>query len=196
MDQIPHILLGLVIGVSLAAACGFRVFVPMLVMSLAAKAGMLDLSPGWDWIVSWPAIVAFAVATGVEIAGYYVPWIDNLLDSISSPAAVVAGTVAVAACVSDMHPLLAWSAGVIAGGGMAAVVKATTVLTRAAVTTTTVGLGNFIWSTVELFVSLALSVLAVVVPIIAGIALCLVGVFVARRWMRRRAARQASEALG
>lgn len=186
MDQLPHILLGLLIGVSLAAACGFRVFVPMLVMSVAAKAGMLELSDGWDWIASWPAIAAFGAATGLEIAGYYIPWVDNLLDSVSSPAAVVAGTVAVAACVSELHPLLAWSAGVIAGGGMAGAVQATTVVTRGALTTTTAGFGNFLLSTLELVISLALAVLAIIAPLVAGLAVCLVVVFVGLRFMKRR----------
>src|SRR4051812_9804505 len=97
-------LLGGLVGVGLAASCGFRVFVPLLVMSIAVKAGQLDLSDGWTWLGSWPALIAFTVAALIEVCGYYILWLDHLLDTIASPAAVVAGTIATAACVSDLSP--------------------------------------------------------------------------------------------
>jgi len=83
-------MLSLAIGIGLSAACGFRVFVPFLVMSIAAQAGYLQLANGWEWIGSTPAIIAFAVAAILEIVAYYVPWLDNLLDTVATPAAVVA----------------------------------------------------------------------------------------------------------
>ena len=83
--------LSVCMGLGLSAACGLRVFLPLLVMNLAARAGWLGLSPGFEWIGETPALIAFGVATAVEIAAYYVPWLDNLLDVVSSPAAVVAG---------------------------------------------------------------------------------------------------------
>src|SRR5215469_1550912 len=95
-------LIGVLVGVGLAASCGFRVFVPMLVMSVAARAGQLELGEGWSWIASWPAIIGFGVATLVEIGGYCIPWLDNLLDTLASPAAVIAGTLLTAACVSNL----------------------------------------------------------------------------------------------
>jgi hypothetical protein len=180
-------LFGVLVGVGLAASCGFRAFVPMLVMSVAVKAGQLEVSDGWSWIGSWPAVISFGVATVTEILGFYIPWLDNLLDTMASPAAVVAGTVATAACVSDMSPLLEWSTAIIAGGGVAATVQSTTVLARGASTATTGGLGNFIVSTIELVTSFTLSVLAVVVPVVAGLALCIVGIWVVRVFLRRRA---------
>ncbi|PYQ56518.1 MAG: DUF4126 domain-containing protein, partial [Acidobacteria bacterium] len=76
--------LSILIGLGLAAACGFRVFVPLLIMSLASRAGVghLALGPGFAWIGSTPALLSFAVATVLEIAGYYIPWVDNLLDTV------------------------------------------------------------------------------------------------------------------
>ena len=90
----------------MSAACGFRVFVPLVVMSIAALTGHLTLAHGFEWVGSYPALVAFAVATCVEIAGYYVPWIDNLLDTIATPAAIIAGTLMTASLVTDLSPFL------------------------------------------------------------------------------------------
>lgn len=180
-------LFGVIIGVGLAASCGFRVFVPMLVMSVAVRAGQLELSDGWSWIGGWPAIISFAVATVIEIVGYYVPWLDNLLDTMASPAAVVAGTVATAACVSEMSPLLQWSTAIVAGGGAAGFVQGTTVFTRGASSAMTGGFGNFMVSTLELFMSLALSVLAVVVPVVALAVLAVVAFWAVRRYLGHRA---------
>lgn len=180
---------GILIGVSLAASCGFRVFVPMLVMSVAVKSGHLALAEGWDWIGSWPALLVFSVATFAEVVGYYIPWVDNVLDTVSTPAAIVAGTIATAACVSEMSPLFQWSLAIVAGGGVAGTIQATTVFTRGASTVTTGGFGNVVISTLELLTSFVLSVLAVVVPILAGAMLCVVAFFVVRSVMRRKAKR-------
>jgi len=124
-------------GIGLSASCGLRVFVPMLVMSIAVKAGKLELATGWSWLGEWPALITFSVATAIEVIGYLIPWVDHVLDVIATPAAVVAGTIATAACISGIDPLLQWSAAIIAGGGIAAVVQGTTVVTRGTSTATT-----------------------------------------------------------
>src|ERR1051325_11169062 len=84
--------LSICLGIGLSAACGFRIFVPLLVMSIAAMSGHLALSPGFQWIATYPALLTFAVATAVEIAGYYIPWVDHALDTLATPASIVAGT--------------------------------------------------------------------------------------------------------
>src|SRR5438105_9241668 len=104
MDALTSILL----GIGLSAACGFRVFVPMLIISVAAISGHLTLAPGFQWLGTYPALLTFAVATLLEISGYYVPWLDHLLDTLATPAAIVAGTVITAAMVTKMDPLLKW----------------------------------------------------------------------------------------
>jgi hypothetical protein len=116
MDTTLEIVLSVLVGVGLSAACGFRVFVPLLVISIASKTAHLSLAPGFDWMGSWPALVAFSLATALEITAYYVPWLDNLMDSIATPAAIVAGVIATAACIGDMSPFLKWTLAVIAGG--------------------------------------------------------------------------------
>src|SRR5690606_16818697 len=148
---------------------GFRVFVPMLVMSIAARAGQLELAQGFEWMASWPAIITFATATVLETAAYYIPWFDNLLDSVATPAAVVAGVVATAASVTDVHPLLQWSTALIGGAGVAGAVQSSFVLLRAASTLTTGGLGNSVLATLEWIGALVMSIIATLLPIFAGI---------------------------
>jgi hypothetical protein len=181
-------LLAVIIGIGLAASCGFRVFVPLLMVSVAARSGHLELAEGFAWMGTWPALVAFAVATVIEIAAYYVPWLDHLLDTITSPAAVVAGTVLFASCVADFDPLLQWSLAIIAGGGAAGIVQGGTIATRVASTATTGGAGNFIVNTLETLAGFAFSILSLVVPILALLLLiAVVGVlyFVGRQVLRR-----------
>jgi hypothetical protein len=178
-----EILLSVLVGVGLSAACGFRIFVPPLVMSIAALSGHLTLVPGFEWIGTYPALLAFAVATILEIAGYYIPWVDHLLDLIASPAAVVAGIMVMASTVTGMSPLLRWSLAIIAGGGIAGTVQAITGLTRMASTATTAGLGNPVVATVEAGGSIALSVMAIAIPIIATVTVVVILVIVC--WLGR-----------
>ncbi len=191
MDIAAETVLALLIGLGLAAACGFRIFVPMLVMSIAAKAGHLELAEGFDWIGSWPAVVAFALATALEIGAYYIPWLDNLLDSIATPAAIVAGIIVVAACVQDVDPLLKWSLAIIAGGGTAATVQSMTVVARGTSTATTGGAANPVVSTVEAASASAFSVVTILVPFLVGALFLLVlGLIVWRVVARRRRMRR------
>ncbi|MBZ5496333.1 MAG: DUF4126 domain-containing protein [Acidobacteriia bacterium] len=164
-------MLSVLVGVGLSAACGFRVFVPMLVMSIASLSGHLTLSPGFGWIGTYPALMAFAVATVLEIAGYYIPWVDHLLDVVAGPAAVVAGVLATASTVTGMSPFLRWSLAIIAGGGFAGTIQALTGLTRVTSTATTGGLGNPVVSTIEAGGSITLSVLAIAIPPLAAAAI-------------------------
>ena len=188
MDTTLEVILSVLVGVGLSAACGFRVFVPLLVISIASKTAHLALAPGFDWMGSWPALIAFSVATGLEITAYYVPWLDNLLDTIATPAAVVAGIIVTAACVGDMSPFLKWTLAVVAGGGAAGVVQTMTVAARATSTTLTGGLGNAVVATAENAASVIMSVLAVLVPIAAIIAIASFIGLLGWRLLRRRAA--------
>ena len=164
MDTLTSIFL----GIGLSAACGFRIFVPLLFMSIAALSGNLTLGAGFQWIGTYPALITFAVATGLEIGGYYIPWLDHLLDTIATPAAIVAGTVITAAMVTNMNPMLKWTLAIIAGGGAAGFVQGSTVLARTASTATTAGFGNPILATVELGSAMALSLMALLLPWIAA----------------------------
>lgn len=186
-------LLGLCVGIGLSAACGFRVFVPLFAMSIAAYSGHLELSQGFSWIGTEASLIAFGVATVLEVTAYYVPWLDNLLDTITTPAAVVAGTIVTASMVADMSPFLKWTLAVIAGGGAAGLVQGATVATRALSTGGTGGLANPILSTAELGGSIFGSAVAIMAPVLGvvlllGLALLLVGVVIPRYRARKSAA--------
>jgi hypothetical protein len=184
-------LLAIVVGVCLSAACGFRVFVPLLCISLAARANLLELADGWSWLADWPALIAFSVASVAEVAAYYVPWLDHLLDAVATPAAVVAGIVATAACITDMDPFLRWSLAIIAGGGAAGLTQGASVLVRGTSTAATAGFGNFLVATLEFVLSLVVSLLAILAPILALIAVFVVVIAGYRWYWRRRSLRRA-----
>lgn len=176
--------LSIALGIGLSAACGFRVFVPLLIMSIAAYSGHMTLSAGFEWIGTLPALIAFATATVLEILAYYIPWLDHVLDTIATPAAVVAGVIASASVFTDVSPLLRWTLALIGGGGIAGLVQGATVLTRLKSAAFTGGLGNPVISTGELIGSVATSLLAILFPILCVI-LVLAGIaivfFSARR---------------
>jgi len=181
--------LSICVGIGLAAACGFRVFVPLLVMSVAALAGHLNLSSPFQWIGTYPALIAFSIATTLEVAGYYIPWLDHLLDTVATPAAMVAGTMVAACMMSDLSPFLRWTLAAIAGSGAAGLVQSGTVFTRAISTSTSGGLTNPLVSTAELVLSLVTSLLAVAVPVLAIALLALLGAVIGTKaWKRLRPA--------
>ncbi len=173
-------LLGIAVGIGLSAACGFRVFVPLLVMNVASLSGQLHLSSGFAWIGSYYATVAFGTATIVEVLGYYIAWLDHLLDIVATPAAVVAGTVVTASMITDMSPFLKWTLALIAGGGIAGFMQGATVALRAKSSVSTAGIGNPVVSTLELVGSIVTALLAILVPMLCLALIAFVSVFVIR----------------
>ncbi len=157
----------IIIGITLSAACGFRIFVPPLVISLAVIKWHLPITSGFEWVGTYLALWAFTIATVVEIVAYYVPVLDNLLDTLAAPTALAVGTFVAAALFPDSDPLLQWTMAVIAGGGTAGIVQAVTGITRLSSTALTIGLGNAVVATVESIGAFTLSVLALVAPVIA-----------------------------
>ena len=175
------LLLSLCIGIGLSAACGFRVFVPLLVMSIAAKTGHLTLVPAFQWIGSDIALWTFAIATILEIGAYYIPLLHHLLDVIATPVAIVAGIIITASMVGGLSPFLKWTLAVIAGGGAAGLVHGATAVTRGVSTATTGGIANPIFATIELGSSFLTSVLAVIAPVAAIVCLALILLLVAMK---------------
>lgn len=169
MDTAPELmpLVSVAIGLGLAAAAGFRVFVPLLALGLASRQGLVPLAPGFEWIASPPALIAFGTATVVEVLAYHVPFLDHLLDVIATPSAIVAGTIASAAVLTDLPPVVKWSVAVLAGGGAAGLVQTATVLARVGSTTFTGGLGNVLFASFELFGAVGTVVLAIALPMVA-----------------------------
>ena len=176
--------LSIVLGIGLAAATGFRVFLPMLIVSVAAYTGHLPLSDSFAWLGTPSALTMLSVAAIVEILAYYIPGVDNLLDTLATPAALVAGTVVSAAVMTDVPPMAKWTAAVIAGGGIAGVTHGLTATLRANSTVWTGGLGNLIIATAELVGAVIVSFLALVAPAVA-IAIVILFLWLAIRLLQR-----------
>jgi hypothetical protein len=164
--MVMETLLGLMVGIGLSAAGGFRVFVPLLGLSIASMTGYINLSSGFEWIGTWPAIISFGTATILEIGAYFIPWLDNLMDTITAPAAIIAGTLMTASVVGDIPPFFKWVLAIIAGGGTSGIVHLGTATMRGTSSATTAGLGNFLVSTIELIGSILTTFLAVVLPLL------------------------------
>ena len=180
--------LSIALGVGLAAACGFRVFVPLLVAAIAARSGHLSLSPGFAWLEGDGALLALGVATIFEVLAYSVPWLDHLLDLVATPAAVVAGVVASAAVFVELPPGVRWGAAVILGGGAAGAVQAGTVLARLKSTLFTGGFGNIAVALLELAGAVMLSLLAILAPAFVLLALAMMALLLVRIVRARRLA--------
>jgi hypothetical protein len=171
-------ILSICLGLGLAASVGFRIFVPLFVLSLAGYFEIIPLNDSWQWIGSFTAIVTLGVATLTEIIAYYIPWLDNLLDSITVPLAAIAGTAVMVSTVADLSPVITWALAIIAGGGTATAISGTTAATRLGSTVTTGGLANPVVSTVETVTASVLSVAAIFVPIIALILVIFIAVII------------------
>ncbi len=177
------VIIALSMGLGLAAASGFRVFLPPFLLSIAVRADAVDVNlmdTPFEYFDSNVAVILLGVATVAEFAGYYVPWVDNLLDSIASPAAVVAGSGMTAIVLEgNTDPVIQWSLAIIAGGGVTAIVQGATVVTRGISTTLTAGFANPIVSTGENLASVILAIIAMVMPILAAVLVAvLIGVIV------------------
>lgn len=180
--MISETVLGILAGFALAAACGLRVFLPLLVMSAAAHTGHFTPAGGFVWIGTTPALIALGAATTVEIAAYHVPWLDHLLDLAGAPLAVAAGVIAMAASTDALPPFLRWSLAVVAGGGVAGLFQGLTGMARLGSTFATGGVANPIFAGVESAGALMIAVSALALPMLALIGLtALVGLALRRR---------------
>ncbi|DAC35172.1 MAG: hypothetical protein CMA08_01945 [Euryarchaeota archaeon] len=187
----------LALGVGLAAASGFRVFLPPFLYGLATR---FDLNPTvvpdsgmQEWMASDVGLMVLGAAVVCELLAYYIPWLDNLLDTIASPAAVVGGVVLMSTSLGELEPALQWSLSIVVGGTTSGSVQLTTVGVRALSTASTGGLGNPIVSTMEAGACLFCTVLALLLPLIA-LVLVLGGLGMGGRWVLRRRGAKASDA--
>lgn len=187
MDTI-EVVFSVFLGVGLAAAVGFRVFLPLLVLSLAGFYDFIPLNESWEWAGSLTTVVILGIATLAEIFGYYIPWFDNLLDTIAVPLAAVAGTAVMMATVSDLSPVVTWALAIIAGGGTAAVIKGGSSALRLTSTATTGGIANPLVATVETGGSAVMSSLSVfIAPLAFALVLfILFGIFKFYKKLRKK----------
>jgi Domain of unknown function (DUF4126) len=135
-------ILSICLGIGLASASGFRVFLPVFALSLASYFNVIPLNESWTWIGGLPALISFGAAMVFEIFGYYIPFIDNVLDTIATPLAAIAGFVIMSSTVVDISPAITAILAIIAGSGSASAMQALTTTTRLASSVKTAGIGN------------------------------------------------------
>lgn len=178
-------LISLMLGISLSAACGFRVFVPLLMLSAASVIGHIDLPHDFDWVESDQAFILFAIASVLEIVGYYIPWLDHFLDLISTPAAILAGTIVTASAAPDtMNPLIQWTTALLVGGGTAGLTKGMNNILRLVSVMISAGLTNPVVATIELILAIVIALLALTVPAVAIVVVIGIWIFAIRRIRR------------
>src|SRR5690606_7377534 len=164
-----EIIISVFLGIGLAAAVGFRIFLPLLILSVAGYYEVIPLNESWQWVGSMAAIITMAVAAVIELFGYYIPWLDNLLDTIALPLATLAGTAVMVATVTDLNPVVTWALAIIAGGGTAAAIKGNASAARLTSTASTAGIANPIITTVETAIAALMSFASIFIPILAFI---------------------------
>lgn len=179
-------ILSIFLGVGLAASVGFRVFLPLFALSLASYFGVWELNDNWQWIGSLIAVLTLGVATLLEIFAYFIPWFDNLLDSIAVPLAAIAGTAVMVSTVADLDPVITWSLAIIAGGGTATAIKGAGATGRLASTATTGGLANPVITTVETGTATVVSVASIFAPILAAVLVIIILVIIFRIYRKLR----------
>ncbi len=194
MSEFLPYLLSVFVGIGLAAATGFRVFLPIFILSLGTFMGWIPANDSFAWIGTLPAVLGAGIATLLEILAYYIPFVDNLLDTISVPLATLAGSLLFASQFTEVNDWTQWSLALIAGGGTAATISSALAGTRAASSGTTGGVGNPIISTVETVGSTIMSVFAIFLPILAAVLVLLILFFIVRYgkkiWQKLRPKKQ------
>lgn len=179
-----ELIISIVLGFSLAAAAGFRIFIPLLIMSLSAHYGWFPVDENWQWVGSTAALWLLGIAAVIETFAYFIPWLDNVLDTISVPMAGIAGTLLMVATMGDVNPAFTWALAIIAGGGAAAAISGTTGVTRLTSTATTGGIANPVVASVETGAATTISVASVFSPFIA-LLIVLVIIGSAWRWIKK-----------
>ncbi|MHB1192005.1 MAG: DUF4126 domain-containing protein [Longimicrobiales bacterium] len=181
MDVPAEALLGIALGIGLAAATGLRAFLPLLLAGMAARADLLPITDTFAWLATTPALVTLGVAAVVETLAYYVPGLDHALDVLAGPAAMAAGVVASASVMTDVPPYVLWPVAIIAGGGVAGLTKGGAALVRAKAGLATAGIANPVVSTAETVGALGMTALAIAVPLLSLLAIIVFLVWAVRR---------------
>lgn len=179
-----------ILGVALAASCGMRTFLPLFVVGVVGRlTGWVDIGDDFDWVTSTPALVAFGTGAVLEMAGDKIPWIDNFLNAIQTPARTLAGALIYASVAVDMPLWVLAILALILGGGTALAVHTARMGLRLGSTAVTGGSANPVLSLLEdlgcllsTLLSLAAFTFALVVAAAALVLLYITGREVFRRF--------------
>jgi hypothetical protein len=186
-------------GTGLAASAGLNAYIPLLTMGLLSRyTQLIDLPSGWQWLADGWVIAILGLLLAVEVVADKIPVVDHLNDVVQTVVRPTAGGLAFGAgstsetvTVSDpgaffsSHQWVPIAAGVL----IALSVHGVKAAARPVINTTTAGVGAPVASTVEDVGSVAVSVAAILVPILvlfALAALVVLSFMVIRRRRERR----------
>lgn len=186
MIWLQQYIIPVMLGIGLSASCGLRVFLPLFSLSVIGLTGGIQLASGFEWLSSWPALIVFGSASMVEVITYYIPWLDNMLDTVSIPSSVAAGTLILASANPELESTARWTLALIAGGGTAGLISAGTSILRVKSTLVSGGATNFLVATFETIGSVFMLLLSLLVPVIAGILVLLLLYTVIRLIIQRK----------
>jgi hypothetical protein len=176
----------LLTGIGLAAPAGLNAYIPILAVAVAQRVGVLSLAEPWNLLGEWWVIALAGVLFLVEVVADKIPAVDSANDAVQTVVRPAAGGLLFAATSSaalDVHPAVLVVCGVVLAGGVHAA-KATA---RPAVNASTAGAGAPLLSTLEDILAAAMSLAAVLVPVLVAVGLIALVAFLV--WMRRRRAR-------
>jgi hypothetical protein len=179
-------ILSIFLGIGLAASVGFRIFLPLFALSLAAYFNVWELNDNWEWVGSLAALITFGVATLVEIFAYFIPWLDNVLDSFAIPMAALAGTAVMVSTAVNLDPVITWTLAIIAGGGTATAIKGASATGRLASTATTGGTANPVIGLVETGTAAVVTTASIFAPILAAFLVIIILIVIYRLYKKIR----------
>ncbi|MBC6980452.1 DUF4126 domain-containing protein [Caulobacter sp. 17J80-11] len=181
MEAVDTWILPALVGLGLAAACGLKTFLPLLMLAAAARFQLFGvaLNDSFAWLASTPALVALALATALELAADKIPVLDHALSAVGTVARPAAGVLAAGSLFAHLDPATAALAGVIVGAPTAFAFNAAQGTARVASTATTGGLANPLFSLVDDALSFLTAAVAIVLPLLV---LPLLGVMLWLAW--------------
>ncbi len=168
----------------LSASAGLNAYLPLLVVALTARyTNLIKLNEPWDVMTSGWVIGALAVLLLIEMTVDKIPAVDTLNDTIQTVGRPAAGAILFAASsgvVGDLHPVLAFIAGLLLAGG----VHTAKTVARPMVTATTAGTGNWAVSIIEDILALITTILSILIPILVMLTVIFLLLFIF--WWRGR----------
>ena len=184
IDSVRFIM-GASTGIGLAAASGFRVFLPPFLLSVWFKLGLMDVDlegSDFEFLSSDMSLIVMGSASLMEILAYKVPFLDNALDAVATPLAGLAGVTVVAITLQGTDPAIQWAFAIIAGGSTSIGIQSATVAGRGLSSVASLGVANPIFSMVEDIFSLLIVLIALLAPFMALIGILFaLGILVRRR---------------
>lgn len=172
-------------GLLLAAATGFRVFLPLCALSWMIRFDVIAVSDSFEWLANDAALIALSTAVVLEFIGDKFPAVDSALDSLGTILKPIAGAIVLTASLSEWNPVYATIIGIAAGGAAAEGIHLLKSSGRVVANMATLGIAAPVISLFEDVFTIFLIVAAVLFPLIALAILAVIIVAIVRRRTRR-----------